>query len=56
MFWFLVPIIALIGFAASIDRKRKKINNHLLQSSHPDSHAANSSSFESGGDSHGGGE
>lgn len=55
MFWFLIPVIALIAFAASIDRKRKKINNHLLQSTHPDSHAANSSSFESG-ESYGGGE
>lgn len=56
MLWFLVPVVSLIGLAAAIDRKRKKTNNHPLQSTHPDSHAANSSSFEAGGDYHGGGE
>lgn len=55
MFWFLVPIVSLIGLAAAIDRKRKKAHNHPLQSP-PDSHAANSASFESGGDDHGRGE
>jgi hypothetical protein len=56
MFWFLVPIVSLIGLATAIDRKRKKAHNHPLQSTHPDSHAANSASFESGGDDHGRGE
>lgn len=55
MIWFLVPVISLIGLAAAIDHKRKKNNNHVLQSTHPDSHAANSSSFESG-DTYGRGE
>ncbi|MGO1059148.1 hypothetical protein ACTL32_08470 [Planococcus sp. FY231025] len=56
MFWFLVPFVSLIGLAAAIDRKRKKAHNLPLQSTHPDSHAANSPSFESGGDDHSGGE